>query len=112
VQPLLVSPMYIAEVSPPRGADGWHAEQLAVVFGMLLIYFVNYKIASLGSENGTCSVDGDGCSLGAAPALLLFIMLISSLRLLVPAVKGREHEARSVMNANRKCFGRDSALRK
>ncbi len=47
----MVSPMYIAEVAPPkqRGAlVSWN--QFAIIFGMLVVYFVNYSIATNGDE--------------------------------------------------------------
>lgn len=45
----MVSPMYIAEVAPAdrRGnLDAWN--QFAIIFGMLVVYFVNYTIALQG----------------------------------------------------------------
>jgi SP family xylose:H+ symportor-like MFS transporter len=45
----MVSPMYIAEVAPParRGnLVSWN--QFAIIFGMLIVYFVNYSIAMQG----------------------------------------------------------------
>ena len=47
----MVSPMYIAEISPykQRGAlVSWN--QFAIIFGMLLVYFVNYSIAINGNS--------------------------------------------------------------
>ena len=110
----MVSPMYIAEVSPPR----WRGRlvtlnQLALVFGMLLIYFVNYKIASLGSEEWNLLSGWRWMfASGTAPALLLFIMLYfvpETPRFLL--LKGREHEARSVMMRIENASVADSALR-
>ena len=48
----MVSPMYIAEVAPPekRGTlVSWN--QFAIIFGMLVVYFVNYGIAKSGDTN-------------------------------------------------------------
>ena len=48
----MLSPMYIAEVAPPgiRGRlVSWN--QFAIIFGMLLVYFVNYFIALQGNED-------------------------------------------------------------
>ncbi len=45
----MLSPMYIAEISPPniRGKlVSWN--QFAIIFGMLLVYFINYYIARQG----------------------------------------------------------------
>jgi SP family xylose:H+ symportor-like MFS transporter len=47
----MLSPMYIAEIAPAsrRGnLVSWN--QFAIIFGMLLVYFVNYSIARLGNE--------------------------------------------------------------
>jgi len=47
----MITPMYIAEISPAeiRGKlVSWN--QFAIIFGMLLVYFVNYFIASNGSN--------------------------------------------------------------
>ena len=47
----MISPMYIAEIAP-AGVRGklvsWN--QFAIIFGMLVIYFVNYFIARQGNE--------------------------------------------------------------
>jgi MFS transporter, SP family, xylose:H+ symportor len=48
----MASPLYIAEMAPTR----WRGRlvgvnQLAIVSGMLLIYFVNYRIAKMGSQS-------------------------------------------------------------
>ena len=48
----MVSPMYIAEIAPAskRGTlVSWN--QFAIIFGMLVIYFVNYAIARQGDAN-------------------------------------------------------------
>ncbi|MCF8364418.1 MAG: D-xylose transporter XylE [Bacteroidales bacterium] len=47
----MLSPMYIAEVAPPaiRGRlVSWN--QFAIIFGMLVVYFVNYFIARQGND--------------------------------------------------------------
>jgi len=47
----MLSPMYIAEVSPPeiRGKlVSWN--QFAIIGGMLIVYFVNYSIALQGDD--------------------------------------------------------------
>ena len=48
----MLSPMYIAEISPAhmRGKlVSWN--QFAIIFGMLVVYFVNYLIARQGDDN-------------------------------------------------------------
>lgn len=46
-----VSPMYMSEVSPKdmRGR-ALSMQQFAIVFGQIVIFYVNFKIASLASE--------------------------------------------------------------
>ncbi|MFI3321533.1 MAG: D-xylose transporter XylE [Rikenellaceae bacterium] len=52
----MLSPMYIAEMSPAekRGAMV-SLNQFAIIFGMLLVYFVNYSIAISGNEEWIAS---------------------------------------------------------
>ncbi len=47
----MASPMYIAEISPARFRGRLvSVNQLAIVLGMLIVYFVNYGIAELGDQ--------------------------------------------------------------
>lgn len=47
----MVSPMYIAEIAPPKKRGALVAcNQFAIIFGMLVVYFVNYGIALMGDE--------------------------------------------------------------
>lgn len=47
----MTSPMYIAEISPAKMRGRLvSVNQFAIVFGMLLVYFVNYYIAGLGDQ--------------------------------------------------------------
>ena len=55
----MLSPMYIAEIAPPKVRGNLVAwNQFAIIFGMLVIYFVNYGISRAGS--------GDAWIIGAA----------------------------------------------
>jgi len=48
----MLSPMYIAEVSPPEILGklvSWN--QFAIILGMLVVYFVNFYIARLGNDD-------------------------------------------------------------
>lgn len=48
----MLSPMYIAEIAPPKiRGQLVSLNQFAIIFGMLVIYFVNYFIAGHGDEN-------------------------------------------------------------
>ncbi len=47
----MLAPMYIAEMAPAEKRGGlvsWN--QFAIIFGMLIVYFVNYSIATQGDE--------------------------------------------------------------
>jgi MFS transporter, SP family, xylose:H+ symportor len=58
----MLSPMYIAEVAPPaiRGRlVSWN--QFAIIFGMLVVYFVNYFIARQGDDTWLHRPGGAGC---------------------------------------------------
>ncbi|MBW7997285.1 MAG: sugar porter family MFS transporter [Candidatus Glassbacteria bacterium] len=73
----MVSPMYIAEISPPRLRGRMVSlNQLAIVSGILLVYFVNYFIAAAGDaawnvEQGWRWMFGSE----ALPAVLLLTLL-------------------------------------
>ncbi|HEX3663145.1 MAG TPA: sugar porter family MFS transporter [Acidobacteriaceae bacterium] len=75
----IASPVYIAEMAPPRWR-GWlvGTNQFAIVTGMLLIYFVNYRIVRLGSEAWN---EANGWrwmfASGALPALTLLALLMT-----------------------------------
>ena len=96
----MTSPMYIAEISPARIRGRMVSlNQFAIVFGMLLVYFVNYFIAGQGDEAWNVST-GWRWMFGseAIPAVLLL-----GLMLLVPESprfllkQGREDKARRVL---------------
>jgi len=90
----MVSPMYIAEISPAK----WRGRlvscyQLAIVFGILIAYFSNYMFDGLGDNNWRWMFASQ-----TAPSLLFFLLL-----LLVPEtprwliMKGRNHEAEIIL---------------
>ena len=92
----LLSPMYIAEISPAsiRGKlVSWN--QFAIVSGMVIIYFVNYMIARSGNEAWLTS-DGWRWMFfsGVIPSLIFLILL-----LLIPEtprylmIKGKDEDA-------------------
>ncbi len=97
----MLSPLYIAEISPAdiRGRLV-SFNQLAIVLGMLLVYFVNWAIASVGDDAWIKSV-GWRLMLGseAVPALIFLLLLLfvpDTPRWLV--MRGRQHEASAVLN--------------
>ena len=96
----MTSPLYIAEVAP-AGLRGRlvSLNQLAIIGGMLVVYFVNYAIAA-GSEPAWVVAEGWRWMFGseAVPALLFLAALLA-----VPetprwlAGQGRTEEARAVL---------------
>ncbi|HXB92500.1 MAG TPA: D-xylose transporter XylE [Puia sp.] len=105
----MISPMYIAEIAP-AGVRGKLVSfnQLAIIFGMLVIYFVNYFIAKQGNEQWLIT-DGWRWMFfsGVIPAGIFFILLF-----FVPetprylAMKGKDDKALKVL---KKISGESSA---
>jgi MFS transporter, SP family, xylose:H+ symportor len=92
----MLSPLYIAEIAP-AGIRGRLVafNQLAIVLGMLLVYFVNWAIASIG-DDAWIKATGWRLMLAseALPALLFLILLLfvpDTPRWLV--MKGRPQDA-------------------
>jgi MFS transporter, SP family, xylose:H+ symportor len=97
----MISPMYIAEIAPAsiRGKlISWN--QFAIIFGMLIIYFVNYFIAKQGNEQWLISEGWRWMFFsGAIPAGLFLILLFfvpETPRFLV--MKGHDEKALKVLN--------------
>jgi len=96
----MLSPLYIAEVAPARIRGRLVSlNQLAIVGGMLVVYFVNSRIAQLGDDawNQTCGWRWMFGS-GALPAVIFQILLFfvpESPRWLM--IHGRPAEAERVM---------------
>jgi SP family xylose:H+ symportor-like MFS transporter len=97
----MISPMYIAEIAPAnvRGKlVSWN--QFAIIFGMLVIYFVNYFIAKQGNEEWLVTEGWRWMFFsGAIPAGIFLILLIfvpETPRYLV--MKGKDDKALSVLN--------------
>jgi len=97
----MLSPMYIAEIAPRKVRGhlvAWN--QFAIIFGMLVIYFVNYGISKTGSGDAWLNSIGWRYMFlsGTIPAALFLVLL-----LLVPEtprylmLKGNEPAARSVL---------------
>jgi MFS transporter, SP family, xylose:H+ symportor len=96
----MTSPMYIAEISPANIRGRMVSlNQFAIIFGMLVVYFVNYFIAGQGDEAWNVAT-GWRWMFGseAVPAVLLLVLMFfvsESPRFLCQ--KGREAEARRVL---------------
>lgn len=96
----MVSPMFIAEIAPPKKRGALvSCNQFAIIFGMLLIYFVNYGIALMGDDTWLNTIGWRWMfASGVVPAALFFILL-----LFIPdtprwlAMKGRESEAKDLL---------------
>lgn len=74
----IASPIYIAEMAPHRWR-GWlvGTNQLAIVSGMLMIYFVNYRIVHLGGDAWSQNVGWRWMfASGALPAAVLLVLLL------------------------------------
>jgi SP family xylose:H+ symportor-like MFS transporter len=73
----MLSPMYIAEIAP-AGIRGrlvsWN--QFAIVFGILVVYFVNWFIASQGDEQWNITTGWRWMFLSAVIPSLVFILLL------------------------------------
>ena len=98
----MLSPMYIAEIAPPKVRGNLVAwNQFAIIFGMLVIYFVNFGISKTGSGDAWLNTIGWRYMFlsGVIPAALFLVLLL----LLVPEtprflmMKGRESAARAVL---------------
>ena len=96
----MVSPMFIAEIAPPKKRGALvSCNQFAIVFGMLLIYFVNYGIALLGDDAWLNAIGWRWMfASGIVPAGIFFILLM-----FIPdtprwlAMKGRKDEAKDLL---------------
>jgi SP family xylose:H+ symportor-like MFS transporter len=96
----MLSPLYIAEIAPPaeRGRLVTY-QQVAIVVGMTLVYFINWAIAAQGDDQWVLATGWRYMLLsGAVPAGLFLVLL-----LLVPetprwlVMKGRKDDARKVL---------------
>ena len=96
----MLSPLYIAEIAPPAERGRLVTlQQIAIVAGITIVYFVNWAIASQGNEAWGLST-GWRLMLAseAIPALLFFVLMLSAPdtpRWFV--LKGREPEALAVL---------------
>ncbi|HEX4911723.1 MAG TPA: sugar porter family MFS transporter, partial [Permianibacter sp.] len=96
----MLSPLYIAEISPPaeRGRMVTY-QQLAIVGGIVLVYFVNWSIAGQGDQDWLHSTGWRWMLASEAiPAAAFFVLLFfvpESPRWLV--MKQREAEAKAVL---------------
>lgn len=97
----MLSPMYIAEIAPRKirgNLVAWN--QFAIIFGMLVIYFVNYGISRSGSGDAWLNSIGWRYMFlsGTIPAALFLLLLF-----LVPEtprylmMKGNESRAREIV---------------
>jgi SP family xylose:H+ symportor-like MFS transporter len=98
----MLSPMYIAEIAPPKirgNLVAWN--QFAIIFGMMVIYFVNFGISKAGSGDAWLNTIGWRYMFlsGAVPAglfLLLLFFVPETPRFLM--LKKNESAARAVLD--------------
>jgi SP family xylose:H+ symportor-like MFS transporter len=97
----MISPMYIAEIAPAKIRGklvSWN--QFAIIFGMNVIYFVNFFIAKQGNEQWLVTEGWRWMFFsGAIPAglfLLLLLFVPETPRFL--AMKGKDDKALAVLN--------------
>ena len=97
----LLAPLYIAEISPPKERGRLVSfQQLAIVGGMNLVYFVNYAIALHGDEAYLHTVGWRWMFASEAIPSILFLALLT----LVPetprwlVLKGRDEDAHKVLS--------------
>jgi SP family arabinose:H+ symporter-like MFS transporter len=92
----IVSPLYIAEIAPPRSRGRLGAlYQMSVVAGILLSYMTNYWLRNTGTANWRWMF-----LTGTVPAIAFFVLLLrapETPRYLILA--GREDEARRILAA-------------
>jgi MFS transporter, SP family, xylose:H+ symportor len=105
----MISPMYIAEIAPAdKRGKLVSFNQFAIIFGMQVIYFVNYFIAKQGNEQWLINEGWRWMFLsGAIPAGLFLVLLLfvpETPRYLV--LKGKNDKALKVLN---KISGSDNA---
>ena len=97
----MLSPMYIAEIAPPKVRGNLVAwNQFAIIFGMLVIYFVNFGISKGGSGDAWLNSIGWRYMFlsGAIPAVIFLLLLFfvpETPRYLM--LKGDEPGARAVL---------------
>ena len=105
----MISPMYIAEIAPAKIRGKLVSfNQFAIIFGMLVIYFVNYFIAKQGNEQWLITEGWRFMFLsGAIPAGIFIILLFfvpETPRYLV--LNNKEDKALKVLN---KIAGKENA---
>ena len=97
----MISPMYIAEIAPANIRGKLVSfNQFAIIFGMLVIYFVNYFIARQGNEIWLINEGWRWMFFsGALPAAIFLVLLF-----FVPetprylAIQGKDEKALNVLN--------------
>jgi len=96
----MISPMYIAEIAPANSRGKLVSfNQFAIIFGMLVIYFVNYFIAKQGNEQWLTTEGWRWMFFsGTIPAALFLILLFfvpETPRYLV--MKGKDDKALKIL---------------
>ena len=107
----LLSPLYIAEIAPAHKRGKLVSfNQLAIIIGMLIVFFVNYFIARQGNDNWI-NVTGWRWMFASeiVPAALFFVLLFiipESPRWLM--LKGREEKSAVNSGQDKRCRKREA----
>lgn len=106
----MISPMYIAEIAPAKVRGKLISfNQFAIIFGMVIIYFINYLIARQGDEQWLTTTGWRWMFFsGVIPAVVFFGLLFfvpDTPRYLV--LKGKDYKALRVLE---KISGKETAL--
>ena len=98
----LISPLYIAEIAPAKHRGLLITfQQIAIVGGMLLVYFVNLKIGEMGDDNWLLATGWRymlaSCAIPAALFFLAAFLMPDTPRWYV--MKGREEKAMKLLTS-------------
>jgi SP family xylose:H+ symportor-like MFS transporter len=98
----LISPLYIAEIAPAKQRGLLITfQQIAIVGGMLLVYFVNLKIGEMGDDNWLLATGWRymlaSCAIPASLFFLAAFLMPDTPRWYV--MKGREEKAMKLLTA-------------
>jgi MFS transporter, SP family, xylose:H+ symportor len=97
----MLSPLYIAEISPPsRRGRLITYQQIAIVVGMTVVYFVNWAIAAQGDDSWVLTTGWRYMLLSEAVPAVLFLgfLLIAPETPRWLVLKGRQAEAARVLD--------------
>ena len=107
----MVSPMYIAEIAPPEKRGSLVSlNQFAIIFGMLVVYFVNYFIAQGGDAQWLHQTGWRWmfASLGIPSGLFFFLLFFAPETPRWLVMKGHNEKAEGILT---KLVGKTAAIK-